>query len=184
MNNKFIGIYENAVPPALCEKLIEVFEETTNNKTGSAAFVQKNNTNIMRNDLTTWLELAAPTLTEEFNDYMTRCLIEYANEYPILQDLSFSSYNIKIQKTEPGQGYHKWHCEQASYEVAYRMLVWTVYLNDVEEGGETEFLYHSERVKPTKGTIVFFPASWTHLHRGNPPLSNTKYIATGWYNFK
>ena len=59
------------------------------------------------------------------------------------------------------------------------MLVWTIYLNDVEEGGETEFFYQSERVKPTKGTLVFFPASWTHLHSGNQTLSNKRYIATG-----
>ena len=38
------------------------------------------------------------------------------------------------------------------------------------------------RLKPKKGTAVFFPSSYTHTHRGNPPLSNTKYIATGWYS--
>ena len=63
------------------------------------------------------------------------------------------------------------------------MLVWTVYLNDIDKGGETEFLYQSERIKAKKGRVVFFPANWTHIHRGNPPLSETKYIATGWYNF-
>lgn len=184
INNKFIGVYENAMPPKFCEKLIEVFEQTTNNETSLQNFVEKNNTDITRNDLTIWLELVAPNLTGEFNDYLIRSLRQYADDYPILQQLDCASFNIKIQKTERGQGYHKWHCEQASYEVAYRMLVWTIYLNDVKEGGETEFLYQSERVKPTQGTLVFFPASWTHLHRGNPPLSNTKYIATGWYNFK
>jgi len=55
-----------------------------------------------------------------------------------------------------------------------------LYLNDVEEGGETEFLYQKMRVKPTKGTILIWPADWTHTHRGNPPLSGDKYIYTGW----
>ena len=65
---------------------------------------------------------------------------------------------------------------------AGRMLVWTIYLNDVLEGGETEFLYHSERHKAEEGKIVIFPANYMCAHRGNPPLSNTKYILTGWYS--
>tara|TARA_R110000868_G_scaffold16539_1_gene73910 strand:+ start:347 stop:526 length:180 start_codon:yes stop_codon:yes gene_type:complete len=58
-----------------------------------------------------------------------------------------------------------------------------LYLNDVEEGGETELLYQSRRIKPQKGTLTMFPASFTHTHRGNPPLSNDKYIVTGWVEF-
>jgi hypothetical protein len=54
------------------------------------------------------------------------------------------------------------------------------YLNDVEEGGETEFLYQKKRVKPVKNRVVVWPAGFTHTHRGNPPLSNAKYIITGW----
>ena len=31
--------------------------------------------------------------------------------------------------------------------------------------------------------LCLFPSDWTHLHRGNPPISNDKYIMTGWYNY-
>ena len=55
-----------------------------------------------------------------------------------------------------------------------------LYLNTVEEGGETEFLYQSVRFKPVKNTLLIWPAGYTHTHRGNPPLSNEKYIVTGW----
>jgi len=44
-------------------------------------------------------------------------------------------------------------------------------------------LYQKRRVKPEQGTICIFPAGFTHVHRGNPPLSGDKYIATGWYEF-
>jgi len=58
-----------------------------------------------------------------------------------------------------------------------------LYLNDVEEGGETEFLYVKRRVSAKKGRFVLWPAGFTHTHRGNPPLSGEKYIMTGWVEF-
>ena len=57
------------------------------------------------------------------------------------------------------------------------------YLNDVEEGGETEFLYQSRRIKPKQGTMVICPSSFTHTHRGNPPLKGDKYMINGWIEF-
>jgi hypothetical protein len=88
--------------------------------------------------------------------------------------------DIKIQKTEPGEGYHIWHFENSDTSYLRRVLVYMVYLNDVDEGGETEFLYQGRRIKPRQGRLVLWPAGFTHLHRGNPPISNTKYIITGW----
>ena len=61
---------------------------------------------------------------------------------------------------------------------------YSIYLNTVEEGGETEFLYQSQRVKPVKGRIVIWPAGFPYVHRGNPPLSGEKYIVTSWISFK
>ena len=88
---------------------------------------------------------------------------------------------LKIQKTLPTEGYHTWHVEhQKGYQNECRAFVFSVYLNDVEEGGETEFLHFSKRVKPKTGRIVIWPAAFPYVHRGNPPLSNEKYILTSW----
>jgi hypothetical protein len=90
---------------------------------------------------------------------------------------------VKLQKTLPGQGYHVWHCEKDCVEFSNRLMAYILYLNDVEEGGETEFLYQSKRVKPEAGTFLLFPAGYMYTHRGNPPLSGEKYIVTGWVEF-
>ena len=29
-----------------------------------------------------------------------------------------------------------------------------------------------------------FPAGFMHTHRGNPPISNDKYILTGWFSLR
>ena len=92
-------------------------------------------------------------------------------------------YDIKIQETDIGQGYHIWHYESSDKNLSNRLLAFILYLNDVDEGGETEFLYYPKRVKPKTGTVVLWPAAFTHAHRGNPPISNCKYILTGGVEF-
>ena len=79
------------------------------------------------------------------------------------------------------QGYHIWHKDfENSSEGINRSHVCMFYLNDVEDGGETEFYHQKVKIKPKKGTLVIFPSYFTHLHKGHVPLSNDKYIITTW----
>ena len=89
--------------------------------------------------------------------------------------------DMKMQKTKPQEGYHLWHCEYHNHHTANsRVLAFTLYLNDITDGGETEFLHQHMRVKPVQNRFIMWPAYFTHLHRGNPPLKKDKYIVTGW----
>ncbi|PHQ76831.1 MAG: proline hydroxylase [Shewanella sp.] len=100
----------------------------------------------------------------------------------------YRSGTINIQKYQQGVGgYPHWHSEQfpqaGHNEALHRVVLYMFYLNDVEEGGETEFFYQNRKIKPKKGTMVIAPAGFTHSHRGNRPISNDKYIATSWVMF-
>jgi hypothetical protein len=108
------------------------------------------------------------------------CFPAYKQAYSLRDDIGIFSYDGKIQKTEKTEGYHQWHYESDNPNSRHRVLAWMLYLNDIEEGGETEFLYQSCRFKPKKGTVMIWPGQFTHMHRGNPPLNDTKYICTGW----
>jgi hypothetical protein len=120
-------------------------------------------------------------ILEKYNDLMNFCLREYAKQYQVLHDINCVQYTVNIQKTEKSEGFHNFHFEKSNNFLTYtRHLTTMVYLNDVLDGGETEFLYQSRRVKPREGRVVIFPVQWTHTHRGNPPLSGEKYIATSW----
>jgi hypothetical protein len=117
-----------------------------------------------------------------FTTGLQNCFDEYVNEYDILKDISLKSTEIKIQKTEPGGGYHIWHSEQGNGEQANRCLVYSAYLNTIEDAGETEFLYQRVRIPPKENTMVIWPAGFTHTHRGNVVYGNkSKYIITGWF---
>ena len=95
---------------------------------------------------------------------------------------------INAQKYQAGKGgYPYWHSEvypQAGHNDAlHRIMLFMFYLNDVDEGGETDFYYQDVSVKPKAGRMVIAPAYFTHTHRGNIPKSGDKYILTSWILF-
>ena len=95
--------------------------------------------------------------------------------------------NLQRYRADEG-GYPYWHCElypkDASAETLHRTLLWTVYLNDSFEAGETEFHYQERLVAPRTGALLIAPAAFTHTHRGNRPRGGDKYIATSWVLFQ
>jgi hypothetical protein len=105
------------------------------------------------------------------SEYLYNAIDDYMNHYGTLRKRHVYSNFNKVQKTPPGGGYHVWHDELGeSVQHSDRTLVWMLYLNDDFEGGETEFLYQKKRVQPSPGTIVIWPAQWTHQHKGNMVL--------------
>jgi hypothetical protein len=189
--DQFIGIWENHVPKSVCDKVIESLEgaiSMSSNNFGDEMQTpvfdgtsQFGNKNLGRKDVSIMLNMHDVEKAVELNQYLHACFLDYIREYGNLSQAPLISTDVKVQKTLPAGGYHVWHCENSNYQHAQRTLVWGIYLNDVEDGGETEFLYQSVRIKPKTGTVVIWPAPFTHVHRGNPPLSGAKYIATGWY---
>ena len=113
--------------------------------------------------------------------YLKACTQHYVWKFRQLNSQDMMSSVIKMQHTPEGGGYHHWHYEAMGLSHSPRNLVWMMYLNEDFEGGETEFLDQKRRVKPTTGTVLIWPAGFTHTHKGNLVLSGDKYILTGWY---
>jgi hypothetical protein len=112
------------------------------------------------------------------------------NEGQYLQLLSavFRPGSLNLQKYLAGQGgYPHWHSElyphDAHCETLHRVLLYTIYLNDVPQDGETEFYYQKRKIRPRTGSLLIAPAGFTHTHRGNTPVGGDKYIATSWVLF-
>ncbi|PTL75818.1 2OG-Fe(II) oxygenase [Vitiosangium sp. GDMCC 1.1324] len=95
---------------------------------------------------------------------------------------------LQVQKYLKGTGgYPHWHSEvypkDANCDALHRVLAFQFYLNDVSEGGETEFFYQEKKVQSKAGRMLIFPSGFTHTHRGNVPQSGDKYIITAWVLF-
>ena len=120
-----------------------------------------------------------------YRDELLKCLKQYVSKYKFANDVEFFGidHNTKIQYYDKGWGFYKWHAENdGAPNVIQRHLVFSTYLNDVENGG-TEFLYQDCVTKAKKGSTIIFPAGWTHTHRGQISQNQEKYILTGWFNF-
>lgn len=116
----------------------------------------------------------------EYNMIIGKCLELYIKKFEELKRYRYQQVYLNVQRTLPTEGFHAWHSEDGSMGSNRRLLATMMYLNDVNDGGETEFLYQSKRFKPTKGQVLIWPAGFTHVHRGNPPLSGEKFISTSW----
>jgi len=183
-----IEVYENAFEKSYCAKVIEKFEEYSSQRlTTQANSIYKNKDNRIMFDWSTHNGLHAIDwdICEHFYKQLHNIYVNhYQEKFNFLKDLGpHSPKGMSVQKTLPGEGYHAWHCEAADFSTSNRVVVYSLYLNDVEEGGETEFLSQHKRIKPKQGSLKIWPASISHPHRGNPPLSGEKYIITGWYTF-
>lgn len=186
--DNFIGVYDNYILPEECNKAIKLFEDqnkfdnTFNRMTFErSSILQKQDQQFFTNssDIEVWWESLKPMMINfdlAWNHY-----IENVGAKEAYDGGPFYFTGLKIQKTLPTQGYHIWHVEYGkSFDQQSRAFVFSIYLNDVKEGGETEFLHFSKRVQPKTGRIVFWPAGFPYVHRGNSPLSGEKYLLTSW----
>ena len=188
--DNFIEVYKNVFSNKFCKQAIEWFKLAEESGITTDRQSHDNVPKLDKDDLATYLpyypmQHTNQELLNEFNRvFWGECYKQYAEKYSVLATMAeHKSYTMKIQKTQPGQGYHLWHAEATNKNDSNRLLTWTVYLNDEFEAGETEFLYQQYRYKPSKGDVVIFPAAFTHTHRGNPPIGGDKYIITGWIEF-
>ena len=190
--NNFIGVYDNYILKEECNKAIKLYEEQNkfNNTINRAAFekasiLQKQDKQFFaaHNNVDIWWE-SLKSIMVNF-DLAWNHYIKHVGAEDAYDGGPFYFTSLKIQKTLPSEGYHVWHIEHGKhFNNQARAFVFSIYLNDVEEGGETEFLHFSKRVKPKTGRIVIWPAAFPYLHRGNPPLSGEKYLLTSWIMLK
>jgi len=190
--NDFIGVYSNVCPDGYCKFLVDKFEEVTSYGAGSDRMKFEGTHRHVKDDVMfntvghNFGKFNDIRSQDIFFEHLQYCFEEYTSKFSILSDLKLFTKNMKMQRTDSGQGYHVWHAEHGgSAEASSRVLVFMLYLNTLgrDEGGETEFLYQKKRYHPVENTMLFWPAAYTHAHRGNTVLGiNSKYIVTGWFN--
>jgi prolyl 4-hydroxylase len=183
----FIGSWD-IEKETLCKEIINLFEENKQ--------LQKSGVTIGGKDLTikktTDIRVSPNDLKNIrfkcLNNYigeLHKCFIDYQNQWPFIKGLSENIHigAFNIQKYLPGDHFAKIHTERFDIQTLHRAFAWMTYLNDVDDGGATNFSHYDIKIKPKTGQTLIWPADWTHAHSGEILNSGAKYIVTGWMHF-
>lgn len=191
----FIKMHHGVYPDGYCQHLINEFERLTQSGAGTNRQIGEGAARHRKDDLQLELNAGVHAVApfEDkpaigiFFEGLQACYDDYATQFSVLKQGRIHGTHMKMQRTNPGGGYHIWHGEQGNGDHADRVLVYMLYLNSLGdgEGGETEFLYQRCRIVPQANTMLLWPAAFTHAHRGNTVLGNqSKYIVTGWFYYE
>lgn len=114
---------------------------------------------------------------------VTTVILSIAAQFPSLQVAPLRCTGYKIQHYKRNEGHFKWHFDALGPGGWDRQLAVIIYLNSVAEGGETSFHRQGLKIKPVAGDALFFPTFWTHLHCGEIPRSDDKYVISSFIRF-
>ena len=162
IDKNFIGIYDGYITPQMCDEVISIYTSQVKAKKTFSRATSENQSILKKADdhyfaraetLEVWWEQMKSVVVNF--DIALKHYEKYTGVKDLYSNIELCYSVLKIQKTLPTQGYHVWHIEHnKGYDTEKRVLAWSIYLNDVEEGGETEFLHFSKRVKPQKGRSI------------------------------
>ena len=186
-NPNFIGSW-SLQDKKICENIIDFFEKnkdlqhqgTTANGVNT---LHKKTTDITINPK----DLSHPNykIFEVYFQKLQECYLDYREQWPFLKSflnkINIGSFNV--QKYLPGDHFSNLHSERTHISAIHRIFAFMTYLNDVEEGGTTDFEFYGLKIKPEKGKTLIWPAEWTHAHTGSTLNGGSKYIITGWLHF-
>jgi len=174
----------------VCTDLIKYFENSPHKKGGLLRLKEGKMGVDKKYKLSTDVCVETENHDKEIKNYykeLTKVVKAYKKKYKYC-DIKQDAWSItefwNLQKYKPKEGYFAKHCERSSLVTVYRHLAFMTYLNDVRDGGETEFYYQKLKVKPETGLTLIWGADWTFTHRGITSPTETKYIATGWFSYK
>ncbi len=120
---------------------------------------------------------------DEVHLAVSHVVLSIAAQFPSLQVWPLRCSGYKIQHYKKNEGHFKWHFDALGPGAWDRQLAVVIYLNSVEAGGETCFYRQNLKVKPVAGDAVLFPTFWTHMHCGEVPRSEDKYIISSFVSF-
>ena len=186
-NNHFIGCWQMENQDTM-DEIIDFFENNPKrHEIGISGHGKVDKEKKESVDLTIMPKELSSSSLSFFIDYfqmLQNCYWDYINDWSFLKDKWGEMYigPFNIQKYNKSGHFKKWHTERDSISSAHRVFAWMTYLNDVKDGGSTDFKHFDISVEPKKGKTLIWPAEWTHAHRGQI-VKDKKYIITGWFHF-
>ena len=181
---RYVQWFDHALDAAFCRRLIESFDELEH-------FQMRNDRGAI-NALpsSAWTELNVSKVADaSFEALFRQQTLQYLDRYnerarltlPVPPRNRLENLRIKRYLADQDDQFQP-HFDALDY-TCNRYMVFLWYLNDVAEGGETEFCDLDLRVDARAGRLLMFPPYWMYQHAGLPPRSGDKYIISTYLLF-
>ena len=184
--DRYIKIYDDVIDADSCNMLIGKFEMAEEDQYEEVRQAERDKAiaftqiNLVNNE--DWASVQNGML-QVFQDY----IMAYINDCKIEPKQWPETYGYEAirMKRYLNNNYDRFdpHVDVKNYETSRRFLAFFIYLNDVDEGGETEFIninkpgtYIPLKITPRRGQLLMFPPLWMYYHAGLKPVSNNKYL--------
>ena len=170
--DRYIKIYDDVIDADSCNMLIGKFEAAEEDQYEEVRQAERDKAiaftqiNLVNNE--DWASVQNGML-QVFQDY----IMAYINDCKIEPKQWPQTYGYEAirMKRYLNNNYDRFdpHVDVKNYETSRRMLAFFIYLNDVDEGGETEFIninkpgtYIPLKITPQRGRLLMFPPLWMY----------------------
>ena len=183
----FIGCW-NLENNKLCNEITNFFEQNKNLQKPGASGMGLNPKIKKTTDIAVHPnDLKKPKfeILKKYINELHKCFLDYQNQWSFLKTMLKTVHvpSFNIQKYSRGDHFASLHSERTTLNTLHRLFAWMTYLNDVNDGGQTNFSHYGIKTNPETSKTLIWPAEWTHAHTGEILKSGTKYIVTGWIHF-
>lgn len=169
-----VEVYDDAIK---CDGLISYLERRATWSSARVGVGEGSESPQVRDNSVTFINPYAITCANILRDFAAQ-VWHYLNDYAVRHDVTFSDMeHVCVNKYAPGERYKPHSDDGPGHK---RVISALVYLNNVEQGGETEFIYHDVSVFPRIGRLLIFPSNYAYAHAAHPPMSGIKYSAAFW----
>ena len=174
---------ENHMSLKICDDIVDFFESIPNKK--------RVETKDSRPRFTEFNFTRESSLNEELHkticQYLLAAVEDYRTEIKNFsvwapKNLYFQHLRIKRYISEDKDEFDT-HVDVSNDINEGRYLSFMWYLNDVTDGGETEFTGLDFKVQPKKGTLLMFPPFWMYPHKGHLLNSGKKYLLSTYLHY-
>jgi hypothetical protein len=192
--SNYIYVGDDVLDPALCDRFIEIFtsnQDLHQSFNGNPGFTQLNYGESVRHSKLIQEYMLNAFEVKNLHNTMVQTAIQVYKRYMELHsELDYLPRPFKMEdlriKHYRGNGMDRFnmHIDTASANTANRYLAMFWYLNDVEEGGHTNFPVQNMSIQPRRGRVVVFPPFWTHPHEGLPVTKGEKYLMSTYMHYR
>ena len=183
--DNLIRVYDDVIDEDSCQQLIEKFESFEDSLEEVYEKDEEERIAFKQLQLVKFKEWESVQqgMLELFQDYIVRyktdCNIK-DKQWP--QEYGYEAIRMKRYLNNDFDRFDP-HVDVLDHHTSRRFLAFFIYVNDVDEGGETKFVnlnkegtYVPLTVNPKRGRLLMFPPMWPWYHAGLKPESGKKYL--------